>query len=117
MVIVIVLIGAAEREQVVAMQRGNVVLDHFVLTIPEPLPDALRIHVIRNQRAGALAADFERATRPRKLRRAVLIGPLPEGAEIVENERIGGGWIHDGSETCGPDRGLLRTRRKGLGRA
>ena len=66
----------------------------FILTVPEALPDALRIHVVGNQAGrAALAADFQRAAQSGKLRRAVVVGPLPELPQVTEHEGIGGGRI------------------------
>ena len=55
-VIVVALVVAAELEQVVAPDHGQIVADQLVLAIPEALPGALSAHVVRNQGVRASAA-------------------------------------------------------------
>ena len=58
----VVLIGAAELEEVVAFQRTHVVAKHVVLTIPKPRTRLLRVHVVGSQYlVTRLAQRFQRS--------------------------------------------------------
>ena len=85
-VVEIVLNVPSELENVVPFDPGHVVTQHFILAVPDTLPRALVIDVIRNQGRGAFSAsgiravvrsDLKGATEPRKLRWVILCGPLP----------------------------------------
>ncbi len=61
----IVLVGATEGEEVIALQHGDVVSVEIILAIPEARADGLRVHVVRGQyRGGKLAERLEGSAEP-----------------------------------------------------
>ena len=45
-VIPIVLVGTAKREEVVALEHGDIVAQHLIVSIPETVARVLRVHIV-----------------------------------------------------------------------
>ncbi len=109
----VVLILAAELEQVIAFQPGDVVTEHLVMAVPEAGTALLRVDVVGTKVLGVALTRkyFQRSTQTLYLRRVSGSGPLPPVAqeavvEIVCNIRRDVGGQPRNPEPC-----LLRIAR------
>ena len=79
--IIVALIGAAESEEVIALQHSDVVAEEVIVAIPEPRANVLSVDVVRSEYSGSVFAErLERrtpnvSTKLRELRYAARIRP------------------------------------------
>src|SRR5580704_3768290 len=91
MVVPIMLIGAAEREQMVALQQGKIVAEHVVMPVPEAPADLLVVYVKRAKvlSLGLAAIQFERAAETSDLGWSSVSCPRPPVPQEAVMEVVG----------------------------